>query len=112
MTGRFAYYRCEEELPADVKLTLDISANSRYRLWINGKSVLSGPCKGDKLRHYYETVDVSGYLKEGKNFFAVQVLYCEEEAAVMQTDERAAIYGVLTPGGGHRLAVEGEAYDR
>lgn len=112
MTGRFAYYRCEEELPADVKLTLDISANSRYRLWINGKSVLSGPCKGDKLRHYYETVDVSGYLKEGKNVFAVQVLYCEEEAAVMQTDERAAIYGVLTPGGGHRLAVEGEAYDR
>ena len=58
-------------------------------------------------RHYYDTVDVSEYLKIGKNVFAVQVLYNNAYSAIEQTDERAAIFGVFTPGGGHRLAVEG-----
>ena len=55
--GRFAYFRCDKTLPAGCTLTLDITANSRYRLWINGRPVLSGPCKGDRFRQYYETVD-------------------------------------------------------
>lgn len=108
LTGRFAYYRCEIELKEAAELTIDISANSRYRLWINEIPVLSGPCKGDLYRHYYETMDVSKYLKTGRNIFAVQVLYSNAYTAIRQTDERAGIFGVLTPGGGHRLAVEGE----
>ncbi len=107
MTGRFAYFRCETQLPANSTLTLDITANSRYRLWINETPVLSGPCKGDRFRQYYETVDVTPYLREGKNLFCVQVLYCDPDAAGMQTDERAAIYGVIGQQCGHRLAVEG-----
>lgn len=108
LTGRFAYYRCEAELDEPAELTIDISANSRYRLWVNGRPVLSGPCKGDLYRHYYETVDLTEYLKIGKNILAVQVLFSNAYTAVKQTDERAGIFGVLTPGGGHRLAVEGE----
>ncbi len=107
LTGRFAYYRYEIELKETAELTIDITANSRYRLWINGKPVLSGPCKGDLYRHFYETVNVSAYLKTGKNVFAVQVLYNNACTAIHQTDERAGIFGVFTPGGGHRLAVEG-----
>lgn len=108
LTGRFAYYRCEIQLDEPANLTVDISANSRYRLWVNERPVLSGPCKGDLHRHYYETVDLTEYLKIGKNILAVQVLYSNAYSAVKQTDERAGIFGVLTPGGGHRLAVEGE----
>lgn len=109
LTGRFAYYRCEAEIPAEhAKLEMDITANSRYRLWINGKSVLSGPCKGDRNRHYYDRIQVADHLVKGKNVFAVQVLYCNPDSAVLQTDERASIFGVVTPGGGHRLAVEGD----
>lgn len=108
LTGRFAYYRCEVKLDEPAELTIDISANSRYRLWVNERPVLSGPCKGDLYRHYYETVDLTEYLKIGKNILAVQVLYSNAYSAVKQTDERAGIFGVLTPGGGHRLAVEGE----
>lgn len=112
MTGRFAYYRCEAEIPSDkAELKLLITANSRYRLWVNGQPVLSGPCKGDKNRHYYEWVEVTDYLIKGKNVIAVQVLYCDPESAVLQMDERASIFGVVTPGGGHRLAVEGEIRD-
>ena len=48
--GRFAYFRCEQTLPADARLTASITAVSRYRLWVNGTPVLSGPCKGDLNR--------------------------------------------------------------
>ncbi len=108
LTGRFAYYLCEVNLEKKGRLELDITANSRYRLWVNERPVLSGPCKGDVHRCYYETADVTDYLKIGKNVFAVQVLYNDPNLAVMQWEERAAIFGVYTPGGGHRLAVEGD----
>lgn len=111
LTGRFAYYRCECEIEEKASLVVDIAANSRYRLWINAVPVLSGPCKGDEYRCYYDTVDISEYLTIGKNVFAVQVLYCNPDTAVTQAEERASIFGVRTPGGGHRLAVEGNILD-
>lgn len=111
LTGRFAYYRCECEVKEKASLVVDIAANSRYRLWVNAVPVLSGPCKGDEHRCYYDTVGISEYLTIGKNVFAVQVLYCNPDTAVTQAEERASIFGVRTPGGGHRLAVEGNILD-
>lgn len=108
MTGRFAYFRCEAELPTKSYLEADITANSRYRLWVNGNPILSGPCKGDTYRQYYETIDLTKYLQPGKNVFCVQVLYCDPDTVERQTDERASIYGVISPRAGHRLAVEGD----
>lgn len=110
MTGRFAYFRCEVELPEKAYLTADISASSRYRLWVNGGPVLSGPCKGDERRQYYETVELTDLLVPGRNVFCVQVLYNDPNTAEVQTDERAAIYGVMGVLAGHRLAVEGDIY--
>lgn len=107
LTGRFAYFRYDFFLDEKATLIVDVTANSRYRLWVNELPVLSGPCKGDLYRHYYETVDLTQYIKPGNNVLAVQVLYSNAYAAVKQTDERAGIFGVLTPGGGHRLALEG-----
>lgn len=69
-----AYFRKSFRIESSTKLTLYISANSRYRLWINGRAVTSGPCKGDRWRHYYEMIDVSHYLKEGENLIAVKVV--------------------------------------
>lgn len=111
MTGRFAYFRCEQTLPTGAQLTADITANSRYRLWVNGQPVLSGPCKGDMFRQYYETVCLTPFLVPGKNVFCAQVLYCDPDTAECQTDERASIYGVIGPKAGHRLAVQGEITD-
>ena len=108
LTGRFAYFRCEQTIYEQASLKISITACSRYRLWVNGKSVLSGPCKGDMQRHFYETLDVTDYLINGKNVFAMQVLYCDPNTVVSQSDERASIFGVNTPLGGHRAAVEGE----
>ena len=110
--GRFAYFRCEQVLPEDARLTACITAVSRYRLWVNGQPVLSGPCKGDLSRQYYETVELTPYLRAGKNVFAVQVLYNDPDMARDQTDERAALYGVVGAGSCHALAMDGEIKDK
>ena len=103
--GRFAYFRCEKELQPGARLTAAITAVSRYRLWVNGVPVLSGPCKGDINRQYYEAVELTDFLQAGRNVFAVQVLYQEPDMARDQTDERAAIYGVVSAGSSHALAI-------
>jgi len=109
LNGRFAYYRCCFSLHEGAKLTLNITAGSRYRLWVNHKPVCSGPCKGDLHRWYYDTVDVSKYLRTGKNILAVQVLFMDHDSTVYQEQERSPIFSVAAPGGTHRLAVEGMA---
>lgn len=113
MNGRFAYYRLEVELGEKAELTADISANSRYRLWVNGEPVLSGPCRSDKFRQYYETVELGGYLKPGKNVFAVQVLLCDSMYVKegLGEDSRAPLISVETMPAGHRLAMEGTIRD-
>lgn len=109
LNGRFAYYRCRIRLQAGARLGLDITAGSRYRLWVNDRPVLSGPCKGDLHRWYYDTVDVSEYLLPGENVLAVQVLFMDHYSTTYQEQERSPIFSVAAPGGTHRLAVEGMA---
>lgn len=112
MNGRFVYYRLEIELDKvqSPELTADISANSRYRFWINGEPILSGPCRSDKCRQYYETVELGQYLRPGRNVFAVQVLLCDS-MYVREGEERVPLHSVETLPAGHRLAMEGEVKD-
>ncbi|MBO9596481.1 MAG: hypothetical protein J7559_01475, partial [Cohnella sp.] len=56
-------------------LRLEISADSRYRLYANGQFVARGPCKGDAWRHYYDDIDLSAYLKDGDNVLAAEVVH-------------------------------------
>ncbi|MFW2504180.1 alpha-L-rhamnosidase C-terminal domain-containing protein [Clostridium diolis] len=72
--GGFVYFRKSFYIDTFNKAVVKISADSRYKLFINGKSVAIGPCKGDRFTWYYETIDISEYLKEGKNVIAVKVL--------------------------------------
>jgi hypothetical protein len=75
LRAQAAYFRREFTLhDMGTRLTLRISAATRYRLYVNGVSLLSGPCKGDRFRHYYETIDVSEHLIWGHNVVAVKVV--------------------------------------
>ena len=51
-----------------------ISADSRYRLFVNGQRVSFGPCKSYPKRWYYETVDILPFLIEGENTISARVL--------------------------------------
>ncbi len=54
--------------------TVHVSADNRYRLYVNGQYVSFGPSRGDLLHWRYETLDLSPYLKNGKNVIAAEVV--------------------------------------
>lgn len=75
--ARFVLFRrtfTVEKSLADAAYSIHISADSRYRLYINGQSISFGPCKSYPARWYYETVDLAPYLAEGKNVLSARVL--------------------------------------
>lgn len=61
--------------PAESALTVEVTADSKYRLYVNGIFVLRGPCKGDDFNQYYDTVELAPYLREGSNVIAVEAVH-------------------------------------
>lgn len=74
---QLAYFRRHFQLPEAeaYRSCIHITASTRYKLYVNGQVVASGPSKGDRWTQYYETIDISHQLKPGDNVIAVQVLY-------------------------------------
>ena len=58
----------------DPSLTVQVCAETRYKLYINDRLVGFGPCKPSYDTHYYDTYDVSDYLCQGENVIFVKVL--------------------------------------
>ena len=61
-----------------------VTADNRYRLFVNGEAVGLGPSRGDKLHWQYETYDLAPYLKTGKNIVSAQVWNLGDKAPVAQ----------------------------
>ncbi|MFP4384604.1 MAG: alpha-L-rhamnosidase C-terminal domain-containing protein [Spirochaetia bacterium] len=55
-------------------LTVAVSADSRYHLYCNGHLAARGPAKGDVFHQFYDTVDLTRYLQEGRNVLAALVM--------------------------------------
>lgn len=60
-----------KEKPA--AFNIHVSADNRYKLYVNGTLVSLGPARGDTYYWNYETVDLSPYLIAGKNTIAALV---------------------------------------
>lgn len=75
-----AHFRKEFYLDAGLasekkrECVIRISADSRYKLYVNGRFVEYGPAKGDDKVRYYDTVNIGPHLTEGQNVIAVEVL--------------------------------------
>ncbi|MEK3877679.1 family 78 glycoside hydrolase catalytic domain [Paenibacillus sp. FSL M7-0420] len=73
------YFRRVFELPAGTgkaySMNVAITADSRYRLFVNGQRQWAGPCKGHEHVHYYEEYSVEGVLQPGINVIAVTVVH-------------------------------------
>jgi len=55
------------------KFIIHVSADNRYRLYVNGKPICSGPARGDIYSWYFETVDIASFLQKGTNCIAASV---------------------------------------
>lgn len=50
-----------------------VSADNRYKLFVNGRQVAQGPARGDLYFWNYETIDLAPYLQAGPNLVAAVV---------------------------------------
>ncbi len=53
--------------------TIHVSADNRYKLYVNEQLVSLGPARGDLQHWNFETVDIAAYLQAGNNIIAAQV---------------------------------------
>lgn len=72
-TGVFYFRKKVDINSVPEKFIIHVSADNRYRLYVNETLVSWGPAVGDILNWNYETVDIAPYLKKGKNIIASQV---------------------------------------
>jgi len=72
------------------KFVVHVSADARYRLYVNGQLVSWGPSVGDMQNWNYESVDLAPYLKSGKNLIASQVWNREDQNGARQISKRTA----------------------
>ncbi len=68
-------FRRSFELPQKPgRFVVNVSADNKYTLFVNGKQVCFGPQLSD-IRHWrYETVDLAPFLTAGKNVLAAEVV--------------------------------------
>lgn len=85
-------FRFKRNFTADngSRLIVRVSADTRYKLFLNGKQVLSGPCKGNRFVTYYETADLSEHLTDGENELTALVMHFNERMAFIYRTEKTA----------------------
>ncbi len=85
------YYR--KTLDFNVKpfaFIVKVSADNRYKLYVNGTLVSVGPARGDTYYWNYETIDLAPYLTAGKNSIAAIVWNEAESRPEAQISLRTA----------------------
>lgn len=61
-----------------------VSADNRYKLFVNDSLVSLGPCRGDVSNWNFETVDLTPFLRKGENTLAAVVWFLGQDAPVAQ----------------------------
>ncbi|MBX2842698.1 MAG: glycoside hydrolase family 78 protein [Flammeovirgaceae bacterium] len=70
---------------------INISADNRYKLFVNGKYIGNGPARGDLQHWRFETYDISEYLQSGKNVLAAVVWNFGEHNPAAQISQQTAL---------------------
>jgi alpha-L-rhamnosidase len=75
-TTGYGVYHFRKSIELDAKpssFKIRVSADNRYKLYVNETLVSLGPARGDTYYWNYELVDIAPYLKAGKNTLAALV---------------------------------------
>jgi len=71
LRARKSFRASRDGLPCMLRIT----CSGRYRLWLNGVPILSGPAHSGTAVKRVDEIDVSGHLQEGENLLAVQLIH-------------------------------------
>jgi hypothetical protein len=71
--GVFHFRKSFELAAVPGEFIIHISADNRYRLFVNGQAVCFGPARCDLGHWFYESIDIAPFLKPGKNLLAAVV---------------------------------------
>ncbi len=72
----YGVYHFKKEFRLDkspATFVVHVSADNRYKLYVNGQYVTFGPARGDRLNWRYETLDLAPYLHAGDNMVSATV---------------------------------------
>jgi alpha-L-rhamnosidase len=100
--GVFHFRRVFELEAQPSSFVVHVSADNRYRLFVNGEQVSSGPQRSDLMHWRYDTVDLAPHLRAGRNVLAALVWNWGAEKPVAQFSRQTAF---LLQGNGPREAV-------
>ncbi|KAL2062125.1 hypothetical protein VTL71DRAFT_6391 [Oculimacula yallundae] len=77
---------------------LHISADTRYKIYVNGNRIAVGPCRSSLLIWYYDTMDISPYLQVGENEITILVLRYFAATRAAMPFERTSFPGLTVVG--------------
>jgi alpha-L-rhamnosidase len=71
--GVYLFRKGLELKSVPASFVVHVSADNRYKLYVNEKLVSAGPARGDFYYWNFETIDLAPYLVAGNNIIAAQV---------------------------------------
>jgi hypothetical protein len=95
--GVYHFRRTFDLAAAPSSFLIHVTADNRYKLYVNGDLVSLGPARGDLHHWRYESVDIAPYLKTGKNLLAAVVWNFGDLAPEAQITNQT---GLLVQGNG------------
>lgn len=89
---------------------IQITGCSQFKLFVNGCSLLFGPCRSAKEIIYYDTLDIAPYLKCGENRIQIQVFSYPENPPIGHPEAQGPNY-CYGDNRGPAIALEGTIGD-
>ena len=89
--GVFHFRKSFDLTTVPSEFIVHVSADNRYRLFVNGKAVCFGPARGDLAHWFYESIDIAPFLKSGKNMLAAVVWNFGDDKPWAQFSLRTAL---------------------
>lgn len=117
--GVFAFRRKVTLASVPEKLQVRVSADQRYKLYVNGEFVGFGPQRGDVQHWFYETYDLAPHLQTGENWITSIVWNFGRWSPMAQHSARTGfvLSGAIgseklsTPNGWEVLRLDGWSFD-
>jgi len=86
--GVYHFRRTFELAQRPATFVVHVSADNRYRLFVNGEFVAAGPAQSDLRNWRFETIDLAPHLKAGPNLVAAVVWNGSQYRPMAQISDR------------------------